>query len=142
MWSNLDSIIVERPWALVGDFDYVLKVEERSSSTSVSSSSIDWDDSHCLMDLGYSGAKFTWVHGATCGAARFDRALCDEAWRTMFQSASVIHLPHNHSDHCPLLLTLMERDGGRLGNRPFHFLSGWFSNADFFSWMDKECRDD
>lgn len=50
------------------------------------------------------------VGGNTLSAARLDRVLCNLAWREMFESASVSHLPKHQSDHCPLLVRLENRN--------------------------------
>lgn len=126
LWSHMDQIIVEQPWLLMRDFNRVLKLEERSSASNVSRNFAEWVARHGLIDLGFSGPIFTWAHGVTPAsrqAARLDRDLCDEEWRMLFQSAHVVHLPHSHSDHSPLLLNLTGDEGRRLGDRPFHFLS-------------------
>lgn len=41
MWDSLDIMIVEGPWALSGDFNCVLRMDERNSGGAVSSSFVD-----------------------------------------------------------------------------------------------------
>lgn len=45
--------------------------------------------------------------------------------------ARVKHLPHSHSDHCPLLLELEEEKLKGLGLRPFRFEAAWMTSPDF-----------
>lgn len=62
-----------------------------------------------LIDMGFIGAKYTWSHGNSPEVrkmARPDRALCCADWRRMYPMATVRHLSHSHSDHCPMLVEL------------------------------------
>lgn len=118
IWGKLNELEVKTPWALIGDFNYVLKTEERSSNSGASSSFIDWVDGNGLVDLGFIGSKFTWSYGTsveTRRTARLDRALCCNEWRRLFPEAIVRHLNHAYFDHCPVLLDLNGQDGGRMG---------------------------
>lgn len=84
LWSALDQIAVNGAWALIEDFNCVLRVEEWSSGNGVSSSFIDWAERTGLIDLGFSGPVFTWNRGSTLEthrAARLDRGMCDITWR-------------------------------------------------------------
>lgn len=38
LWGKLDEMVIERPWVLIGDFNFVLKAEERCFTRGVSSS--------------------------------------------------------------------------------------------------------
>lgn len=73
---------------------------------------ITWKDSLYLIDLGFSGPKFTWNYGtdsASRRSTRLDRCLCDEEWRRAFSEVFVKNLPHSYLDHCPLLLQLSSK---------------------------------
>lgn len=74
---------------------------------------------------------------STCGAARLDRALCDDTWRRLFPSARVRHMLHGHSDHCSLLLELEEGRTPNLGLRPFRFKATWMTDPEFEAMMKK-----
>lgn len=126
LWIELDALEVRGPWLLIGDFNCVLRAEERSSSSAVSSSLCSWVDRNALIDLGFAGSCFTWVHGnsiETRKAARLDRALCCNKWRRQFPGAMVRHLTQAYSDHCPVMLSLNGSNSERLGERPFRFLA-------------------
>lgn len=45
--------------------------------------------------------------------------------------AMVKHLPHYHSDHCPLLLQTNPTSSNGLGKRPFRFQTAWLAYKDF-----------
>lgn len=47
-------------------------------------------------------------------------------------------MPHSHSDHCPLLITLVaEGDGGQV-SRPFRFHASWMLHREFHSLVERE----
>lgn len=113
-WDKLNEMVVEGPWCLLGDFNCILKPEERNSSSGASPSFASWENWSGLVDMGFSGPIFTWRHGNEVQirkCARLYRGLCDIKWRKLFQSATIRHLPHSHSDHCLLLLRLEAKDG-------------------------------
>lgn len=51
LWSALDQLVVEEAWVMIGDFNSVLKGEERSTGVGVSSAIVDWVDRQGLIDL-------------------------------------------------------------------------------------------
>ena len=62
-----------------------------------------------MIDLGFSGPKFTWsnCHDITSLIMeRLDRAIANPNWRIPFPEAFVSHLTRTHSDRCPILSTL------------------------------------
>lgn len=79
LWDKLDALAVEIPWALIGDFNCILTVEERSSSSGVPSSFQSWVYRNGLVELGFVGSRYTWSHRVSIvkrRAARLDRAVC------------------------------------------------------------------
>ncbi|KAK4733752.1 hypothetical protein R3W88_008013 [Solanum pinnatisectum] len=85
-----------------------------------------------LMDLGFSGQKFTWsnkrgIHHRIW--KRLDRALVNDNWLGKMPQTNIIHLPSVGSDHCPLLMemTLKEEDHIRY----FKFLNCWTDQPTF-----------
>ncbi|KAJ8445417.1 hypothetical protein Cgig2_031230 [Carnegiea gigantea] len=55
----------------------------------------NWIENNALIDLGFSGPKFTWVRGlgpSTKKSAHMDRALCNIEWRARFPEGGVKHL--------------------------------------------------
>lgn len=145
LWPELDALHTGDLWMLMGDFNCVLKCEERNTGSGVSESFAKWVTQRGLIDLGYSGQKFTWCHGGSIGtrrAARLDRSLCDGEWRRSFPAAGVKHLSHLHSDHCPLLLYLDQGKARRMDERPFRFEAMWLRHKGFANWMKKEWKKD
>lgn len=92
-----------------------------------------------LIDLGFAGPKFTWNHGSDVErrrSVRLDRALSNLNWQQSFPDATVIHCPHSHSDHCPLLLNTKPARSTPLGERPFRFEAAWFSHRGFMKFVE------
>lgn len=138
IWGKLDELRIKAPWILIGDFNCVLKDEERSSGRGASSSFQAWVRQQGLVDLEYDGAAFTWSHGTsiqTRRAACLDGAICDVDWRNLFSSAQVRHLAHAYSDHCPILLEMEEGTAKRLGERPFRFEAAWTLHEEFEEYI-------
>lgn len=93
-----------------------------------------WVNQKGMIDLGFVGARFTWNHGTNTTArhlARLDIAIGDDEWRRLFPMVMERHLSHCHSDHCPLLLELVEECSNQLGDRPFCFEAAWITNTGF-----------
>jgi len=94
-----------------------------------------------LIDLGFSGPIYTWGRGtswATRKSARLDRSLCNAAWRTRFQEGAVRHLPHSHSDHCPLLISPTGFGGLHPKPKPFRFQAAWLEHCKFEEFLHQK----
>ncbi|KAF5931671.1 hypothetical protein HYC85_027842 [Camellia sinensis] len=91
---------------------------------------------HCgMLDLGFSGPKFTWTNLRNTRALireRLDRAWSNHEWQLLFPATKILHLPRTHSDHCPLLLNIHPLSSNNV-NRPFRFETIWFSDPSLFS---------
>lgn len=76
----------------MGNFNYVLHDEERSSNKGTSSSFQKWVVGRGLLDIGLWVVTILRSHGAsleTKRSARLDRAICCDEWRGMFPSATI-----------------------------------------------------
>ncbi|PKI44474.1 hypothetical protein CRG98_035148 [Punica granatum] len=139
LWENLCKVSqsMNMPWVAVGDFNEVAssidKIGGRAVNVNRMSTFNTMLDTCSLTDLGYTGPRHTWTNlhsSLSLIMERLNRAVANPTWHLLFPEASVHHLPHIHSDHCPLLLKLnpaMETTP----NRPFRFESKWLSHIGF-----------
>lgn len=103
---------MEKPWLVVGDFNYYANQSERRSYSTNQSSTrpqkfLERINKCKLLDLGSSGPRMTWTNnrqGLANTMERLDRALCNEDWQTMFPEETVKVLPRTYSDHSPLVV--------------------------------------
>jgi exonuclease III len=145
LWDNLKIIagLNNLPWVMLGDFNDILLCEEKWGGNRPSNSRIR-EFRNCLnacnmIDLGFSGPKYTWSNCHDMNSLimeRLDRVLANPDWKILFPEASVSHLTRTHSDHCPVLLNLCPNIPCMLP-RPFRFESIWFSHVDFPSIVEK-----
>nr|XP_023919431.1 uncharacterized protein LOC112030994 [Quercus suber] len=138
LWENLKLLasLHNLPWAIMGDFNEVIAEEEKSGGNPISqrvNAILGCMDICQMIDLGFSGPKFTWSNKREIGnliQCRLDRCWVNPDWRAYYSEANVTHLARINSDHCPLLLNL-NPDSGSCSNRPFRFQSVWLSHKDF-----------
>jgi hypothetical protein len=147
LWENLKIIagLNALPWIMLGDFSDILSSKEKwGGGGNRPSNSRIREFRNCLnvcnmIDLGFSGPKFTWSNCHDMNfliMERLDRVLANPDWWILFPEASVTHLTRTHSDHCPVLLTLCPHIPCILP-RPFRFESIWFFHVDFLSVVEK-----
>lgn len=112
LWLELphDNLIQGFPWISVGDFNAIASGENSSSNHNRQCSHfVEWIFQEGLVDLGFSGTRYTWMKGVnenTFRGACMDRALANVTWCNRFPEARVSYLPKSHSNHVPLLITL------------------------------------
>ncbi|KAM0872963.1 hypothetical protein ACQ4PT_038412 [Festuca glaucescens] len=104
----------EGPWLCCGDFNEVLLQDKHFGSTDRSDAQMelfrDCLDACNLVDLGYSGPKFTWTNrqDAQCNIrVRLDRAVANEGFSSMFEGCSVENIITTTSDHYAILISLI-----------------------------------
>ena len=140
LWPELQQLASEyhRPWLLAGDFNETSSLEEWNHGGPEILRKCQrfksWIANTGLIDLGYSGPKFTWARGltpATRKEARLDRALCNVAWCVKFQEGTVRHLLQACSDHSPLLISTKCPPYAVNMPRPFRFQVAWTKHSQF-----------
>lgn len=127
------------PWLVTGDFNSVVSQDEVSNPESFSLNRCvefnEWIFRESLMDLGFTGPKFTWARGqhtSTFKGARLDRVLGNVEWKIKFSEAVVEHLPRIESDHTPLLVNTKPVPT-RISSRGFRYNLAWASHPTFQS---------
>lgn len=117
---SIEMLHLQGAWLTAGDFNSVINKNEVSINSNFSltrcTGFANWIEREGLVDLGYTGSKFTWSRGNqtdTLKVARLDRALGNIEWKILFPEAEVIHLPMVSSDHAPLLINTDPPDTNR-----------------------------
>ncbi|KAL0378395.1 UNVERIFIED_CONTAM: LINE-1 retrotransposable element O protein [Sesamum radiatum] len=145
-WQSLNEIhqSFAGPWLVVGDFNAVLsQVEKRGGKpfASASKNSLrDELDSCNLIDLGFSGYKFTWSNkrpGMTNIQSRLDRGVANAEWCLFYPKAHILNLSPFTSDHSPLLLDTQPASVNR--PRPFFFEEMWLQDFSCESLVADVC---
>ena len=127
MWEMIRGLSrkFSLPWLCAGDFNKILKSHEKMGGVPRRESEMrafrNMVDECELLDLGYTGLKFTWRGTRPCGVVfeRLDRAFANSAWLELNPTTRVQHFRAHSSDHNPILI----RPEGILPvwNKPFHF---------------------
>ncbi|CAL1407206.1 unnamed protein product [Linum trigynum] len=134
LWEALRELAEDQDqaWAIMGDFNSILRPEEKLGGAPFDSSRIqDFQDcinDTSLVDLGYRGPPFTWFRNGV--RERLDRVLANNMWTSLFPEVSVRHLPRVKSDHRPLLLST-DLSCPPAGPKPFRFLAAWLTHDEF-----------
>ena len=151
VWNNLRMLanMHDLPWALMGDFNEVLSEDEKYRGNPICQRRVraikECMDDCNMMDLGFSGPKYTWKNKRESGnliQCRLDRCWVNPGWKELYPEANVTHLARVDSDHCLLLLNL-NPNLGSTADRPFRFQTIWLSHSDFLTvvrdaWAGRE----
>ncbi|KAK4389947.1 hypothetical protein Sango_2331700 [Sesamum angolense] len=142
MWCLLRSLsrFYPRPWLCAGNFNEILvnpKIGASRPRRQIEEFRSCLYDCQ-LIDLGYSGYKYTWCnHRETPDTVRthLDRACAMTGWRTKFPNVNVEAVAAGGSDHNPLLINLEADKGPRHTQRHkiFRFEAMWT--------LSEECED-
>ncbi|KAL0382905.1 UNVERIFIED_CONTAM: hypothetical protein Scaly_0577800 [Sesamum calycinum] len=115
----------------MGDFNDVMSQVEKKGGkpfASTSRNALGDELNFCnLIDLGFSGYRFTWSNkrpGMTNIQSRLDRGVANVEWCLLYPKAHILHLPPIASDHCPLFLETHPNYANK--PRPFFFEEMWF----------------
>ena len=113
LWNNLLNVasLHNSPWIIVRDFNEVLVDNDKFGGKAVNANRSllfkDCLDSCNMVDLGFSGPRFTWSNRRRVRSLiqeRLDRFFVNPDWCTLYPNARVSHLTRVHSDHCLVLL--------------------------------------
>ncbi|XP_034211169.1 uncharacterized protein LOC117624139 [Prunus dulcis] len=139
LWEYLNFVANchQMPWLIAGDFNDMLKTDEKMGGTPLHRlrGFKKWFDENNMIDLGFSGPKFTWTNNRVF--ERIDRAVCNLQWRQQFAEAFVQHLPRTKSDHCPIKICLKSRVVSCPNRRPFRFEAMWLKHDQFHDFISQ-----
>ncbi|XP_026399691.1 uncharacterized protein LOC113295576 [Papaver somniferum] len=118
--SSFDNNI---PWLVMGDFNCVLRNDDKKGGYTPCTSAInefsDWLDDNNLFEADSLGSKYTWANGQS-GVHRIlcklDLAVINEAWLTKFENWRCY----------PFVISRPKR-------APFRVQKMWFTHPDFMS---------
>ncbi|XP_062104157.1 uncharacterized protein LOC133815319 [Humulus lupulus] len=124
------------PWLCGGDLNEIIVASAKDGATSRPNylmRNFKQALSDCdLVDLGFSGPKFTWCNrhkDSTFTQVRLDRMLGNLKWFDLFPSFSVSHLSFWGSDHRPVHVQFNHTNEGIKGHvllkSRFHFETVW-----------------
>jgi len=134
LWEELISFgssLVE-PWLLMGDFNSVLRQEERVGGALVNhyqtADFAECCDGLGLSDMQFTGCHLTWTNGTIW--SKLDRVMCNIPWLQKALLCHVDFLPSGClSDHSPCVVSLLDRP--RRVNKPFRFWNLLVGHEDF-----------
>ncbi|KAJ0716266.1 putative RNA-directed DNA polymerase [Helianthus annuus] len=133
LWSKISDSITssEGKWVLVGDFNAVRAPEERKNSKfkrvcAENFNSFIFDNG--LLEYPVHGRKFTCVRDNGKKLSKLDRFLVCQEFFNKWPTACVRVLPPRHSDHCPILMELVDLN---FGPRPFRVFRSWVGKPGF-----------
>ncbi|XP_049399716.1 uncharacterized protein LOC125863741 [Solanum stenotomum] len=147
LWDRMlhQSADIVRPWCSVGDYNVITSIEEKLGGVPYnmrkSLEFIAVIEACGLIDLGFSGQKFTWSNNRGIQQRvwkRLDRALVNDAWLEKMPQTTITHLPSVGSDHYPLLMEMNAREDDHI--KYFKFLNCWTDQPNFLETV-KACWD-
>ncbi|XP_023883670.1 uncharacterized protein LOC111995958 [Quercus suber] len=139
LWENLIKVanLHNKLWVIAGDFTEPLLNEDKFGGRPVNLSRSllfkDCLDNCNMVDMGFSGPRYTWTNKREINnliQERIDRIFMNPSWCLLFLGAKVSHLTRCHSDHYSVLLEIVPKQTTFL-KRPFRFQSFWLSDPSF-----------
>lgn len=148
LWHSLtefhNSVLsIQTPWLLMGDFNSIIARGEKFGGRqdpflANARAFKDFVHHNDLIDLGFSGPKYTWNNcrqGRDWILERLDQALATPAWLDIFGAHSITHLTRITSDHYPIFLSDLTHT--QKGKKPFRFENMWTPYPGFNSMLSQ-----
>ena len=145
LWSDLvhlsgNSVISDKPWMILGDFNQPLNPEDSSTGgTRISGGMEEFRmclQSAQLSDLSFHGHHYTWWNKQEANpiARKLDRLLVNDNWLMAFPLSYSEFKEPEFSDHCLTCIQL----GGQLikKRRPFKFSNFLLDNENFLGIIE------
>lgn len=125
LWTSLLSLIntLDGIWILMGDFNDVRVPKDRMNSQFCELGARKFNE---FISMG--GRKYTYMTDGGEKLSKIDRILVGPKFMGKWPNASLISLPRELSDHCPLVLLTLICD---FGPSPFRFFNNWLMDPNF-----------
>ncbi|XP_026377979.1 uncharacterized protein LOC113272344 [Papaver somniferum] len=146
LWRQLDMGALQVPWLTIGDFNCVLRNEEKKGGVTPRAAVVnefcDWLDDNDLFESESLGCKYTWSNkqsGVHRIISRLDRAVINEFWLNRFENWRCKALPREVSDHSPIIGFLFVNTRPR--RAPFRVQKMWFGHPDFMPMVENSWKE-
>ncbi|XP_026400442.1 uncharacterized protein LOC113296351 [Papaver somniferum] len=143
LWHQLNLQDTSTPWMVMGDFNCILRLNDKKGGLEPRTSAIDefsdWMDDNNLFEADSMGIKFTWTNrqsGSDRILSKLDRAIINYAWLAKFENWRCKALPREISDHSTLLGYPFVVSHPK--RAPFHIQKMWFLHTNFLR-MVQDC---
>ncbi|XP_026443830.1 uncharacterized protein LOC113343977 [Papaver somniferum] len=100
LWEQLNMDNVDIPWLLIGDFNCILRLEEKKGGREPHTCAInefgDWMEDNLLFEADALGNKFTWSNcqsGSRRIISKLDRAVINATWLAKYENWRCKALP-------------------------------------------------
>ncbi|XP_026435983.1 uncharacterized protein LOC113333792 [Papaver somniferum] len=135
LWKQLRLGFISIPWLVLGDFNCVLRLDEKKGGRPTLSTYMNefqsWIYDNGLVEADSIGKKYTWSNcqsGDRHIVSRNDRAIVNDAWSYKYENWRCKAFPRICSDHSPLFGFAF--DSLRPARAPFRIQKMWFDHPD------------
>ncbi|XP_019258738.1 PREDICTED: uncharacterized protein LOC109236955 [Nicotiana attenuata] len=144
LWDSIHNMnnTIDGPWCIGGDFNIIMDPTEKlGGNPHRAYRSLDFIstmESCGLMDIGFTGPRYTWCNNRRPSKRiwkRLDKIMINEQWAQHFQNNTVKHLVRNGSDHRPLLLKCHNDQHQHI--KYFRFLNFWTTQPVFLDMVQE-----
>lgn len=148
LWEDLDSTDVgNQPWMVGGDFNVILNEDEKLGGLDLEQSEA-MDFAQCinscaLLEVKFTGSKFTWWNGRInqeCIFKRLDRVLVNSEFLSIFPVTEATHMIREGSDHTPIHVSANSETGNMV--KPFKFQNFWCTHHGFVETVNMNWKAD
>lgn len=135
----------------LGNFNDIANQYEKFGCAPINIARCNWFveriNRSALIDLGFSGPKYTWkgplLQGFNRIFERLDRALANDSWINAFPDCSVYVLPRvNFSDHNPLAVKIHREEEHFRLSKPFRYEAMWLEHEEYRKSTEEYWRKD
>ncbi|XP_062103537.1 uncharacterized protein LOC133814614 [Humulus lupulus] len=137
LWQGLTRLkFPAKPWTILGDFNAIFNVEDRSGGKPVSTSKLidssQWLSPNQVDLLKSTGSFFTWTNNQDGQAriySKIDHIFTNEEWLDFFPNTLVVFRWETVSDHCSCIVS--STSSKNIGVKPFSFYNFWIDHKEF-----------